>query len=204
MDETTPVAEKLRIAPNHRILTIAAPPDVAVRLGPLPPGAVLESRGSGTFDVVLLFAEQRRELEAEAASVVQAVRSGGYLWICYPKLTSGEPSDLKREVVWDAMAPTGWRPVAQIAIDDTWSALRFMPGLPGVVPVRPKPRRRRQAPAATRKAAKRGAKKAGKAPAAKKAKGRARAPATRGRAAASSRRQPAARSRPTARKGRKR
>jgi hypothetical protein len=151
MDETTPVAEKLRIAPSHRILTIAAPPDLPARLGALPPGVVLESRGSGPYDMVLLFAEQRRELEAEVAAVVQAVRPGGLLWICYPKLTSGEPSDLKREVVWDAVAPTGWRPVAQIAVDDTWSALRFMPGLPGVVPVRSQPARRRRATAAGRK-----------------------------------------------------
>jgi hypothetical protein len=36
-------------------------------------------------------------------------------------------SDLSREEVWAAMEATGWRPVSQIAIDETWSALRFRP-----------------------------------------------------------------------------
>ena len=49
------------------------------------------------------------------------------MWITYPKKTSGVESDLSREEVWDAMAATGWRPVAQVAIDEVWSALRFRP-----------------------------------------------------------------------------
>jgi len=224
MDETTPVAEKLRIAPNQRVLLIAAPPDVAARLGALPPGVVLESRGSGVYDVVLLFTEQRQELEAEAHWVVQAVRPGGLLWICYPKLTAGTPSDLKREVVWDAVAPTGWRPVAQIAIDETWSALRFMPAAPGTLTARPvgKPAKRRKAavrgprPAAvrkqkakatTRKPAARKAAPSGRKPTARKAAPSGRKPTA--RKATPSRRKPTAR-KPTAkprgapRQGRKR
>jgi hypothetical protein len=195
MQETTPVAEKLRIAPNHRVLTIAAPPDVATRLGLLPPGVVLESRGSGTYDVVLLFSEQREELEAEAGWVVQAVKPGGLLWVCYPKLTAGTASDLKREVVWDAVAPTGWRPVAQIAVDDTWSALRFMPGAPGAVATRPvRKATKRRAVARKAKAAPR------RKPAAKKPK--ARKPVARGGKAATGARK--AKSGAASRKGRKR
>ncbi len=36
-------------------------------------------------------------------------------------------TNVNRDTGWDVMADAGWRPVTQIAIDDTWSALRFRP-----------------------------------------------------------------------------
>ena len=36
-------------------------------------------------------------------------------------------TDLHRDSLWEALKPTGWRPVTQVAIDDVWSALRFRP-----------------------------------------------------------------------------
>ena len=35
--------------------------------------------------------------------------------------------DITRDRGWDSFAKEGWRPVSLIAIDDTWSALRFRP-----------------------------------------------------------------------------
>jgi hypothetical protein len=56
------------------------------------------------------------------------VQVGGYLWFAYPKLTAQLAGELKREVVWEVVsAAIEQRPVTQIAIDDTWSALRFRP-----------------------------------------------------------------------------
>ena len=43
------------------------------------------------------------------------------------KKTGAIASDLSRDVVWKRMTGTGLRPVTQIAIDETWSALRFRP-----------------------------------------------------------------------------
>ena len=48
--------------------------------------------------------------------------------VTYPKKTGKIASDLSREVTWQAITPLGWRPVTQISIDETWSALRFKPG----------------------------------------------------------------------------
>jgi hypothetical protein len=52
------------------------------------------------------------------------VRPGGVFWVAYPK---GGKSDLSRNELWTLLEPYLWRPVSQIAIDDTWSALRFRP-----------------------------------------------------------------------------
>ena len=36
-------------------------------------------------------------------------------------------TDLSRQVVWDSLTGTGWEPVTQVAVDETWSALRIRP-----------------------------------------------------------------------------
>lgn len=43
------------------------------------------------------------------------------------KRSSGVETDITRDVGWQALREAGWRPVTQIAIDATWSALRFRP-----------------------------------------------------------------------------
>jgi hypothetical protein len=45
-------------------------------------------------------------------------------WIAYPK---GGRADINRDTLWPLVAVHGLRPITQVAIDDTWSTLRFRP-----------------------------------------------------------------------------
>jgi hypothetical protein len=47
--------------------------------------------------------------------------------IAYPKGTSGVKTDLNRDRLAKAVAPTGWRAVRLVALDEIWSAMRFRP-----------------------------------------------------------------------------
>ena len=58
---------------------------------------------------------------------MRSVRPGGPLWIAYPKGTSGVKTDVNRDRLWEALRPTGWRPIRQVALDEVWSAMRFRP-----------------------------------------------------------------------------
>jgi hypothetical protein len=49
---------------------------------------------------------------------------GAVTGIVYPKKTSGADTDLTRGCGWDAIT-RGIDAVSQVAVDDTWSALRF-------------------------------------------------------------------------------
>ena len=49
------------------------------------------------------------------------------LWLSYPKRSSKVETDLSRDVGWEVVADAGLRPVTQVSIDETWSALRFRP-----------------------------------------------------------------------------
>ena len=37
------------------------------------------------------------------------------------------PTDLNRDVFWEALEHLGVRPVTQVSVDEVWSALRFRP-----------------------------------------------------------------------------
>ena len=53
------------------------------------------------------------------------------LWIAYPK---GNRSDINRDTLWPYLTEYNMRPITQIAVDETWSALRFRPLLAGEPP----------------------------------------------------------------------
>jgi hypothetical protein len=121
------LARKLQIRSGSRTLVINPPDGYLDVLSPLPAGASLAASGDGPFDVVQLFARNRSELDAAIGQAIATAGEDGILWVSYPKLASGSASDLSRQAVWDALAGTGWEPVTQVAVDDTWSALRIRP-----------------------------------------------------------------------------
>ncbi|MDI1446352.1 YdeI/OmpD-associated family protein [Polyangium sp. 6x1] len=123
----SPLSKKLQIKPNARVLLLGAPDGRAELLDPLPEGVSVAKAARGSFDVVLLFVETAKELERGGPKAISAVRDGGVLWIAYPKKSSKVETDLTRDVGWKVIEEAGWGGVAQVAIDETWSALRFKP-----------------------------------------------------------------------------
>jgi hypothetical protein len=118
--------EKLRIRPGSRSALFDPPKGFAALLDPLPDGAVVTTSPRGACDVVLGFAETLSEVTSLVPRLKDAIAEDGVLWICYPKLTSARAGELSRDVLWKESARLGLRPVALVALDDTWSAMRFM------------------------------------------------------------------------------
>ena len=122
----TPLAKKLRILPGRRVLILNAPHGFTQTLDLLPDGATIAATPDGAYDVVLAFAGDSSQLAAVRDAAIAATKPGGALWFAYPKKSTGK-GDLQRESVWELVRPSGWGPVSQIALDETWSALRFKP-----------------------------------------------------------------------------
>jgi len=122
---TSALSKKLQIKPNTRVLVLGAPDDYDASLAPLPEGVTVATAARGQFDVVHLFVKAARELEKNGPKAISAVREGGVLWISYPKKSSKVSTDLTRDAGWKAIEEAGWGGVAQVSIDETWSALRF-------------------------------------------------------------------------------
>lgn len=119
------VADKLLLKPGQRIAVVAAPADYATLVGGLPAGATVTATPTRDADVIHLFVEDRAALAARWPAVAAALGPETLLWISYPKRGPGVTTDLTRDVGWAPVRESGYDPVTQIAIDATWSALRY-------------------------------------------------------------------------------
>jgi hypothetical protein len=118
------LAQRLVIRPGNRVAAVNAPAGYRKALGELPAGVTLSARPADA-DVVLLFVRSRAELAREWPPIVGSVRDSAVVWISYPKKSGAMTTDLSRDVGWEPVGDTGFEGVSQVAVDDTWSALRF-------------------------------------------------------------------------------
>ncbi len=76
-------------------------------------------------NIVLGFVLRAADVKPMLEALLPRYRRGERLWIAYPKMTGSIRTDMNRDRGWEAMEQAGLLAVAQSAIDDDWSALRF-------------------------------------------------------------------------------
>jgi hypothetical protein len=118
---------RLQLKPGQKALILNAPEGYVESLGPLPDGVTLVDGPAGTLDFVQLFVRDSAELTTHAPAALAAIKLDGVLWIAYPKQSAKVTTDITRDRGWAPITTAGLRPVTQIAIDETWSALRWRP-----------------------------------------------------------------------------
>ena len=64
------------------------------------------------------------EVEKKSAPVIALAKADGIAWLAYPKAGQLD-TDLNRDILWRHMLKKGVQGVSQVAIDATWSAMRF-------------------------------------------------------------------------------
>jgi len=132
----SPLARKLRMKAADRIAIVNSPPAYLAQLAPLPGDLHVEVKPDQSFDVVQLFVNNTDELRSLGANAIRGVKADGLLWVCYPKGGKTRsatdlpttPSWTKRDVLGEFTGETGYKPVAFVKIDDSWTALRFKRG----------------------------------------------------------------------------
>lgn len=117
------LVKKLQIKKGNKVGLVNAP--AGFGLADLPDGVALVRAAEAGLDVALLFAEDSEVLKRDAAATLSALKPEGIFWIAYPKKTSGLKTDLTRDEGWQVIAPLGLTPVTNIALDATWSVLRW-------------------------------------------------------------------------------
>ncbi|MEU6773703.1 hypothetical protein [Streptomyces sp. NPDC046759] len=113
------VISKLQIKPGRSVAVLGKPADVQLEA---------ETPGdAASADAVIAFVTTSGDLSgADAQAALAAARRDALAWVAYPK--GGKlGTDLNRDTLAAALSERGVRPVRQIAVDDTWSALRFRP-----------------------------------------------------------------------------
>ena len=83
---------------------------------------LLRSRG---IDFAIVFAVNKKQLCDILTDVLPALAENANFWIAYPKPTSKIASDLTRDTNWECINKFGIDALAQITVDNVWSAMRF-------------------------------------------------------------------------------
>ena len=87
--------------------------------------AELQTEGDGPFDVILLFAMNRKELEQYLPIAKERLGDKGSLWIAYLKQSASKATDINRDSINAYAKENGITGVAMISLDLDWSALRL-------------------------------------------------------------------------------
>src|ERR671932_598888 len=121
-----PVLQKLLLKPGMHAAVLNAPASYAHALEAQLPANVSLSRAldGSDFDFIHAFATRREELLREGPGWRRALKPNGLLWVSYPKGKAIE-TDLNRDVVRLTVQQVGLDTISQVAIDETWSALRL-------------------------------------------------------------------------------
>lgn len=77
-------------------------------------------------DTVHLFCGDRRSFQERIARALRCTAPGGQLWISWPKKTSTLHVDLVEGDLRAKLLPRGWVDVKVCAVDENWSALKFV------------------------------------------------------------------------------
>jgi hypothetical protein len=121
-----PLATKLDIKAAYRVQLRGVPAGFEAGLGPLPQGVQLVGSRARNVDCILLFADSVRQLADAFPRAVAILPAAGFLWVAWPKKSSGVLTDLAEQGVRAIGLGAGLVDVKVCAIDETWSGLKFV------------------------------------------------------------------------------
>lgn len=122
----TPLAKKLGIGPSTTIVAIGAPKEYRAWLGELPAGAGVTARASKPIAAAHVFVRRRAELELHLDRLRRELAPSGFVWISWPKKSSGVESDITENTIRELALPLGFVDVKVCAVSDVWSALKLV------------------------------------------------------------------------------
>ncbi len=121
-----PLAEKLGIRPGMTIAILHAPPGYLTELGPLQEGVTILDHADGPIRLIQAFFDRETALREECPRLKAALTPTGSLWLSWPKRASGWSTDLTDSLVRSVGLENGLVDVKIIAVDSTWSGLKFV------------------------------------------------------------------------------
>jgi hypothetical protein len=116
--------EKIGARPGQRVYIDRAPQGLDLTW---PAGVrVFHRLPAAPVDIAWCFCGSRGRLEQRLHLLVTRIVDDGALWISWPKKSSGVSTDLDESVVRHHGLAAGVVDVKVAAVDDTWSALKFV------------------------------------------------------------------------------
>lgn len=119
------MAAKLGIKAGHRVALIGVPRNWSIH--DLPEKVrVIRRRGGSPANVVVAFFDDAASLGERISLLSHMITVDGSLWIAWPRRAAGHISDITDNVVRNVALPLGLVDVKVAALDEDWSALKFV------------------------------------------------------------------------------
>jgi Protein of unknown function (DUF3052) len=122
----TPLAKKLGIRDGMRLAALNAPKGYVSWLNGLPPTARVVSEVAKDAVAVHLFATERQKLERALLRLRTTLDQDGFVWVSWPKKSSGVDTDITEDVIREVALPLGFVDVKVCAVTETWSGLKLV------------------------------------------------------------------------------
>jgi hypothetical protein len=126
MGEITDLCHKLGIKEGRRVLVLDPPVGFVRRLDPLPEGVGVTTKIVSLADVIVVFSSSRAVLGELFPKARHVLAPRGALWVAWPRKSSGFFTDLDEQLVRAVGLAGGLTDNKIIAVDEIWSALRFV------------------------------------------------------------------------------
>jgi hypothetical protein len=122
----TPLAKKLGIVENSKVLTVGAPKDYASLLKPIPAGVEFASKASKSIDAAHLFITEKKELRSLLIGFRKSLRPDAAIWVSWPKKASKVATDITEDTIREVALPMGFVDIKVCAVTDVWSGLKLV------------------------------------------------------------------------------
>jgi hypothetical protein len=120
------LVKKLGIKAGYRMYIHGAPAAYFDWISPLPEGVSVVEKLSGKFDFVHVFVPDEKAVRKVFRDSKRCLNQGGMIWVSWPKKSSGVRTDLSENSIRDVGLKEGLVDVKVCAVDDVWSALKFV------------------------------------------------------------------------------
>jgi hypothetical protein len=122
----TPLAKKLGFKDGAHVTIINAPEGYRRWLEGLPETAILSTRLGSSPAAVHVFQTNRSELARTLKSLRTKLAPDGFIWVSWPKRSSGVPTDITEDAIRDVALPLGFVDVKVCAVTEMWSGLKLV------------------------------------------------------------------------------
>ena len=122
----TPLVKKLGFKPPLTVLVQGAPPEYPSWLDGLDPDVKFIKRTTKPVQAAHLFVKRRRQLEEKLTSLRDRLQPAGFVWVSWPKNSSGFATDVSEDTIREVALPLGFVDIKVCAVSDIWSGLKLM------------------------------------------------------------------------------
>ena len=122
----TPLQKKLGIKPEMVIFVSGAPAEYFDWLSPMPDDVTVKPRFPKEADFIHVFVKSQKEFQKVFIASKKSLKKDGMLWVSWPKKSSKVETDLDENIIRDFGLACGLVDVKVCAVDDVWSALKFV------------------------------------------------------------------------------